>query len=83
MDTIKSADYTPRDEDIDFAEMLIKMVKRGGAWCVPATGDTYRLDHDNKQLVLVDGDPKSQLAGLNACVFEKLGWTTVDGTGEE
>lgn len=70
--------WEPSPYDIAWTTSLLASIKDGGMWGIPATGSTYRIDHQQKVLVLVvdPGTPESaEMHLMIGIVARKMGWT--------
>ena len=74
--------YQPKSIDIDFAKSVIKIVKDGGIWVVPASGLAYELNKQKKTLTLTNRANGSNYT-VHLCnieVFRAVGYTVLDRT---
>jgi hypothetical protein len=69
------SDYIPTREDTAWAEGLTRMLRDGGIWGYPDALLTYRIDHENKELLLYFGDPDHPMHERTRIVFAEIGYT--------
>lgn len=65
--------YTPTESDITWAQDLLKLLKDGAIWTAPRFG-TYRVDHTNKKLVLIESWGPETFYALDVAVFRDVGY---------
>ena len=73
------SDWKPTTTDLAWCESLVAIIKDGGIWGTPATG-IYRVDHINKQLVLMERSPEFNKEDYerNVIAFAAIGWQVID-----
>ena len=68
----------PPPEVIAWCKNLVRILKDGAVWGIPRSGTTFRIDKENKRLVLVvpgeDGDDDFYATRYN---FGFIGWSVV------
>ena len=74
--------WQPGQEDLDWTRNLIRMMRDGGRWGHPATGNVYVFRKQAKELEFVHGDAFHELHQNTVKVFEALGWQVVDKRDE-
>jgi hypothetical protein len=74
-----NVDYNePPAHILEWCRNCVRIIADGGIWGIPRSGTIFRVDHQNKKLVLVtpgnddDGDYNATKE-----VFKYIGWTVV------
>lgn len=70
-----------RDSDVAWTEQLFRMMKHGAVWAVPHNQCVYRIDKEQKRLVLISGQP-DELHERTKQVCARFGYTVVELEGE-
>jgi len=65
--------WEPTQEHIQFVANLLRIVKDGGHWQVPANGAVYEFDHKNKTITLIHG-PVDTIYHRTQAIALKLGY---------
>lgn len=79
--------WEPRASDVQFFRHMLRMMRDGSIWEVPATGAKYRIDKSKNLLILIEGKV-DEWFWKNAKTLPKLGYTVIvdkaieDGSGK-
>ena len=76
-----TGDYEPPPEHIAWAEDMVRTLKNGAHWGVPATGDTCKIDHEAKTLDLIQGELNDWFF-KTVVLFAKIGYIVRDLRGK-
>ena len=74
-------DDTPPEHILEWCRNCVRIIHDGGIWGIPRSGTTFRVDHKNHKLILVnpgcdDGDDFR----ATKHVFKFIGWDVVKET---
>lgn len=58
----------------DWCRSLVFSIRHGGRWGIPRSGLVFEIDHDNRRLVLVHGDPESEDFKETRRQFAGIAW---------
>lgn len=72
--------WEPSPHVLNWFRNLLRTLKNGGEWVVPATGQVYQVDQNNRTVKLVLGDPNDpdQWHEKTKLTFQALGYTVYD-----
>lgn len=72
--------FQPNPAQIQWARQLLAHLREGAAWAVPATGQIYKVSHQDKTLTLMTGDPDDEQGWhqMNKALFAKVGYQVLD-----
>lgn len=74
----------PNDDTLRWCQLHVQTIKNGGLWCIPRSSTVFRINHDEKQLELVEvgnDDDADYLATQHN--FSFIGWNVIDCTQQE
>lgn len=74
---MRESDYVLQPGDSQFIEDLARVVKQGGVWACPASVSCFRIEHDKKRMVLIDGDPEHEVNRRTVKAAAAVGWTVL------
>ena len=72
-----SIKWQPEPQDLLWTTSLLKTIRDGGVWVIPATGQAFQISHAERTLTLIrdPGHPDGpEMYSRIAAVLEKLGW---------
>jgi hypothetical protein len=61
-------------EVLEWCRQLVRILKDGGVWGIPRSGITFRVDKQNKKLILVIGNETDDDFIATKRVFKQIGW---------
>lgn len=68
---------TPPKHVLDWCRELVRVIKHDGIWGIPRSNTVFKIDQNNKQLVLVAGDETDGDFIATKMVFAHIGWDVV------
>jgi hypothetical protein len=69
---------TPPEHILEWCRQAVRIIADGGVWGIPRSGTIFRVDHKNKQLVLImPGNDDEADYNATKHVFKFIGWTVV------
>lgn len=68
----------PPEHVLQWCKNLIDSLQQDGIWGIPRSGVTFRVDKENKKLVLVIGDKTDPDFIATKHVFRYIGWDVVE-----
>ena len=74
-------EYQPSPSDIAWTENVLRIIRDGGVWGIPGTGQVYKVDHKEKTLTLImdPGTPEADELHLKIIAVAKaMGWKVYD-----
>ena len=69
---------TNEEETLLWCRRMLDSIRTGGVWAIPRSQLMFKVDHDKKQLVLVDGDVNHPDFLATKIVFAKIGWAVIN-----
>lgn len=71
----------PPESTLQWCLQHIQTIRNGGIWCIPRSQTVFRVNHDKKQLELVEAGVDSD-ADFYATqdTFSFIGWNVIDCT---
>ena len=74
----------PSPEVLAWCSNTVRVISHGGVWGIPRSNTVFRVDHVNKQLVLImPGDDDDDDFEATKKVFKNIGWEVVKEHGLE
>jgi len=68
----------PPEHILEWCRNCVRIIQDGGVWGIPRSGTIFRVDHKNKQLVLImPGNDDEGDYNATKHVFKFIGWTVV------
>lgn len=67
--------WEPCQRDVDWQQALVKGIAQGGMW--QTSEGAFKIYRDNRQAVLVKGDPTIGMVSRIVSVFKQMGWTVM------
>ena len=55
--------WKPSASDLAWARRLVSLLKEGGVWKIPDTGQRFQFFHTKKEIVFLGGEMKMKLVG--------------------
>jgi len=73
-----SFDDRPPEHILEWSLNCVRVIHDGGVWGIPRSGTTFRVDHKNHKLILVNpGDDDDADFRATKHVFGFIGWSVV------
>jgi hypothetical protein len=73
-----NSNNVPPEEILEWCRNLVRVLADGAVWGIPRSGTIFRVDHKNKQLVLImPGNDNDGDYNATKHVFKFIGWTVV------
>ena len=67
--------YKPKQRDVEWAKFVLSAITEGAVLVMPSYNLYYRVRHKVKKMVLILGDPKSEVHLRTIAVFGKIGYS--------
>ena len=80
---IPTTEWRPSETDVDWQRQMLRVLKDGAVWGVPASMSSFKFDKVNETFCLISGDPEHETNRRIAKVLKILGYVEVEKTGEE
>lgn len=68
----------PPEHVLQWCKNLVGSLRHDGVWGIPRSGITFRVDQENKRLVLIIGTKNDPDFIATKHVFRYIGWDVVD-----
>ncbi len=78
---IKNDDeWEPDETDIAWAANMVTVLKEGGTWGAPGSGQVFKFFHSLKEIHLIHGDPSHEWFDKSKICFKKVGYKVLNKT---
>lgn len=64
-------------EVLNWCRNLVATIRHGGSWGIPRSGIIFKIDQDQKRLILVVGEDTNEDFLASKRVFAQIGWDVV------
>jgi hypothetical protein len=73
----------PPEHILEWCRQTVRVIADGGVWGIPRSGTVFRVDHKNKQLILISpGEDDGADYNATKHVFKFIGWAVVKEPGK-
>lgn len=81
--TIPTTDWKPSSTDVYWQESLLRVMKDGAVWGVPASESSFKFDKTNMTFCLIAGDPDHETNRRIAKILRMLNYREVSHKKEK
>lgn len=64
-------------EVLNWCRNLVATIRHGGSWGIPRSGIIFKIDQDQKRLILMVGEDTNEDFLASKRVFAQIGWDVV------